>query len=981
MKKNILPLILLFIMTFGCTQKKESVYKTLIKTSHNGKYTYQTVENDPLNARIYTLDNGLTVMLAINKATPSVQTLVSVKAGSKNDPAHNTGLAHYLEHMLFKGTDKIGSINFEKEKFYLDQIDSLYEVYNKTTDEVKRNNIYSQIDSVSNIAAKYAIPNEYDRLISFIGGTRVNAFTSTEQTVYMSDVPANQIENWLKIESERFRKPVLRLFHTELETVYEEKNRALDNDNRKVFHKTLELLFKNHAIGTQTTLGSSEHLRNPSLIEIRNYYEHYYVPNNMAVIIVGDIDPDEVIKQVDEHFSFMKAADVDVYEFEPEEPMDTPVKASVVGPDAENVLLAYRMPGAHHEESILLDVVSNLLWNRRAGLIDINLNQKQKVLESSAGNWTMNDYSLLFLGGRPKDGQTLEDVENLLLEQIEHIKQGDFDEALLEAIINNLKVTRIRQQQENSGIAFALSNNFVINKDWIDYVLYPDKMSQITKDDIIEFANKNFQNNYAVVYKNSGTDTTIEKVEQPQITPIEINRDAESEFFSNIRKAEVPSLQPVFLEYDKIVNTFSLKKGLDVYHVKNDENELFNLYYVFDMGKNHNKELTFAINYLEFLGTDKYTPAELSMEFYRLACNLNVNTSNDQVYVSITGLNSNFEEAIQLFEHLLENAKPDEEALNNLVNRTIRTRNDDKLNKGTILWSALRNYASFGAENPFTNVLTNDELHELNAGQLVEYIKDLNSYQHKVYYYGPLNTDELEYALKEFHKTPETLKAYPEPKDFTRNQMDEALVFFVDYDMVQTEVIWTRKVADFNPEIVPVSNLFNQYFGGGMSSIVFQHIREAQALAYSTFSRFIIPVKKEDPFYIFAYVGTQYDKTHQAIASMNELLYELPHNQSAFNDAITSIRQGIETDRIIRHRILFDYETARKRGLDFDIRKKIYNETANLTFEDIQNFHANKYKGQAYFYCIIGSKENIKPESFEKYGKVKVLTLEEIFGY
>ncbi|MFN7302727.1 MAG: M16 family metallopeptidase, partial [Bacteroidota bacterium] len=239
---------------------------------------------DPLKTRYYKMPNGLTLITSINKEQPRVQTMIAVKTGSKNDPADNTGLAHYLEHMLFKGTDKYGTLNWTEEKKVLDEIDALYERYNSSSSEAERKTIYRLIDSASARAARLAVANEYDKMCQSIGAQGTNAFTSFEQTVYINDIPSNALHKWIELESERFRNPVLRLFHTELEAVYEEKNISLDDDMDQVYEKLLAALFRNHNYGKQTTIGTVEHLKNPSLKAIREYYYKYYVPNNMAII-------------------------------------------------------------------------------------------------------------------------------------------------------------------------------------------------------------------------------------------------------------------------------------------------------------------------------------------------------------------------------------------------------------------------------------------------------------------------------------------------------------------------------------------------------------------------------------------------------------------------------------------------------------------------------------------------------------------------
>ena len=230
------------------------------KEAESAGYTYKYVTNDPTNARFYTLKNGLTVILSPTNKEPRIQCYVAVRAGSKTDPATNTGLAHYLEHMLFKGTDKYGSLDWDKEKVELEKIDALYEKYNQTKDPAQRKEIYKEIDRVSGIASKYAIANEYDKMLSAMGAQGTNAFTSFEQTVYTDDVPANALDKYIAVQAERFRNPVLRLFHTELEAVYEEKNRSLDSDGSLVFETLLSNVFKKHNYGQQTTIGTVEHL-------------------------------------------------------------------------------------------------------------------------------------------------------------------------------------------------------------------------------------------------------------------------------------------------------------------------------------------------------------------------------------------------------------------------------------------------------------------------------------------------------------------------------------------------------------------------------------------------------------------------------------------------------------------------------------------------------------------------------------------------
>jgi predicted Zn-dependent peptidase len=818
-------------------------------------------------------------------------------------------------------------------------------------------------------------------MMSNIGAKGTNAFTSFEETAYINDIPSNQIDRWLTIEAERFRNPQMRLFHTELEAVYEEKNIGLDEDDTKVFETLFASLFKNHNYGQQTTIGTIEHLKNPSITEIRKYFSANYVPNNMVVIMVGDFNPDEVIAKVDAHFAYMQSKPVTPYTFKPEPAITAPIEKTILGPDAEYVQMAYRFPGANTRDALLLDLMSSLLSNGSAGLMDLNLVLKQKVLEASAGSYALKDYSVLFVQGKAKEGQSLEEVKNLMVDQITKLKKGEFDENLMKAVLNNYKRDNIRKYEKNTGRAFTLLDDFVSNVDWANDLGKVDMMSKLTKKDIMDFANKYMQNNYVCIYKKVGEDKNVEKVEKPVITPFNPNRDDQSAFLKSIVEMKAPPITPVFLNFDKDVQQRELKKA-PVYCVANHDNQLFNLYYVLDMGKNNDKKLPIAVEYLQYLGTTAKTAEQVNSEFYQLACDFSVNAGNDQVYVSLSGLQENFDPAVKLLEDLMKNAKPDNEALSNMINDMIKKRSDAKLNKDVISREALMNYAIYGPKNPYNDVLSNDDLKAIKAADLTDMLHSLTAYEHKVLYYGPLKADDLVAQMTVLHPVAAALKAYPTPVAYPFHNATANEVFFVHYDnMKQAQITWTRKAADFDPEICPTANLFNEYFGNGMSAIVFQTLRESKALAYSTYSTFSFPGKKEHPFTSFSFIGTQADKFNEAVAGMNSLLDTLPKSDKLFETAVISVKNNISTSRIVKERILFSFLTAQKRGIAYDLREKMYNRVDQLSFNDINNFHKQYYSFKPYTYSILADKNKVKTEDMQKLGNFKVLSLEEIFGY
>jgi zinc protease len=591
MKKLLLTGCLILSLTTVMAQNST----TEKKTDKQG-YSYETVKNDKTGTRIYTLKNGLKVYLAQNTDEPRIQTYIPVRTGSNNDPSDNTGLAHYLEHMVFKGTSKIGTQNWEVEKKLIAQISDLYEQHKAETNPEKKAAIYKQIDEVSQEASKYSVANEYDKLISSLGAKGTNAHTWVDETVYKNNIPSNELEKWMVIEKERFSELVLRLFHTELEAVYEEFNRAQDNDGRLVNYALMDALFPVTPYGQQTTIGKSEHLKNPSMVAIHNYFNMYYVPNNMAVVLVGDLDFDKTIKMVDQYFGSFQYKELPMIKKLSETPMTSIVEREVKSPTAERLTIAWRTEGAGTKEARLASIVSEILSNQGdVGLIDTNINQKQTALGAGAYTSTYNDYGFLGLVVSVKEGQTLEEGKNLLLAEVNKIKKGEFDEWMIQAIINNMKLDEMKTFESADGLATTMYNAYIQGRSWNEIVSEIDEYSKITKADIVKFANDFFKDNYVIVYKRKGVNDKLVRVSNPKITPVQLNRDAQSQFYKDFQNLKSGELTPVFVDFKKDIQTKKVK-NTTISFIKNTTNSIARLNYIFNMGSDNDKKLAVLIN-------------------------------------------------------------------------------------------------------------------------------------------------------------------------------------------------------------------------------------------------------------------------------------------------------------------------------------------------------------------------------------------------
>jgi len=952
----------------------------IAKPNSTIEYKAQKFANDPYNTSIYTLANGLKVYVSENKDQPRLQTYIAVRAGSKNDPSDATGLAHYLEHMLFKGSDKIASLDYNKEKPLLDQIENLYEDYRATKDETKRKKIYHLIDSLSGEAAKYSVANEYDRMIAQMGSKATNAHTSFEETVYHNDIPSNQFENWISLEAERFRNPVMRIFHTELEAVYEEKNRGLDSDGKKSIEALLGGLFKKHTYGTQTTIGTVEHLKNPSIKRINQYLKKYYIPNNMAICLSGDIDPEYAIRVIDKSFGTFTKQPLEPFVPQKEDPILKHETYEVFGPEAESMIMGYRFNGSNSIDSDILTMMSFMLYNGKAGLLDMNLNLKQKVLESFCEAYLLKDYSILFMGGSPTQGQTLEEMQKLILGEIEKLKNGDFPEWLPQATITNLKLKMMNELESNKDRAGALVDVFIKDESWEKYISSINRLSKITKQQIVDFAKNNMNDNYVLVYKRSGEDKNMVKVTKPEITPVETNRDKKSDYAKNFNADNVAELKPEFIDFSKEINKANVN-GVEMFAVKNSVNTLFSLDFILPMGSAHNKLLPIAFDYISYAGTSKMSAENLQTELFKLGCDFRVSCEENQSKITISGLDENKGKATELIELLIRDVQTNDEVMQNVIAQNMQLRDDIKKNKGVILQQAMVYFAKYGSTNPFNNVISNEDLKNLKSEKLVQLIKSIFSFKHQIHYYGPSTAEIAALEIQKYHLVPKSLMQPQFESNFAEQAIKENKAMYVDFDMQQAEVLFLTQIVAFDSTLIPISKIHNQYFGSGLNSVVGQTLRESKALAYSVFSSVAIPKTNNRSIYGVSYIGTQADKLYEATLGMKSLLDTVPLAQDMFEETKKSIIQKTNSERVSKKEILPSFYAAKQLGLSQDSRKATYELAKTVKLDDLAKFHNKYVANKNIAYLMIGKKDKILSSGFSKFATLTEIKKEQIFGF
>lgn len=934
-------------------------------------------ENDPLNASIYELDNGLQVYLTENHEEPRFYTEIAVRAGSLHDPADATGLAHYLEHLMFKGSQKMGSLDYAAEKPHLDRIVELYEQHFNETDDAVRAEIYQEINAEAQAASQFAATNELTKLYTGMGGTNLNAHTSFEETVYKIGLPANRLEQWVEIEADRYVNPVFRLFHTELETVYEEKNRSLDNAGRIINTAVNDLVFKVHPYGQQPTIGTAEHLKNPSLVYIQNYFETYYVPNNMAIFISGDIDTTEAIELIAEKFGHWEAKPLpDIGPWE-EAPLIGAERATVRYPGEEEVQIAFRTAPNGSPDKEALTLVDMILDNRTAGLINLNLNQQQRVSSAGSSPMFLNQAGVQYLYGTPKQEQTLAEVEQLLLEQLDEVKAGNFEDWIITAIVNDFKKNEKVSQEFNTARVAKMRQSFIEGADWDYTVAELDRMEILTKQDVIDVANKYFSDDYVAVYRID-EQHEIPPVVKPQIDPINIDPSLQSAFATEILAMPFEEIEPVFVEADKDYRVIEFADGVNLYYAPNPLNDLFTFSVNVDVGTEENEKLNLAASLMDVAGTSNLSNEELQKEWYRMGTEFRFGAGENSSGFSLTGLDEQFENSVALMLELIENPVTDEQTLEQLKGIMLKARDDRKSSPPAIA-QALYMYNRYGQESPMLEALTSDEIRATTVEELVSLPASLLEYEQTLAYTGSMPIEDVVAALRRQYVLEGDLKETPAYRFRTTRDFSESEVLVVDQKAAQAQVRIEFPEGEYDRSKSTMASVYNSYFGSGMSSVVFQELREARALAYTAGASYAQGRRVNAENLMLGVIGTQTDKTVDALNAFIDLIDNMPESEQSFQESINSLTNRYRTSKLNFREVIGAVRGWERLGLEGDPRQQSYTQLQSAQFQDLINFQQANVKDREKLISIVGDLSIIDLEELEQFGTVKQVQVSDLF--
>lgn len=933
--------------------------------------------NDPMQVHIYELDNGLKVYLSENHEEPKFFAEVSVRAGGANDPETNTGLAHYLEHLLFKGNTRLGTLDWEKEKVHIDRITELYEKRFHETDPEKRTTLFNEIVAESSKASEFAVPNELDRIVKQLGLTGMNAGTSNDYTVYYMELPSNRLDQWASLEAIRFTNPVFRLFLPELEIVYEEKNRSMDNKGRIIQEEIFSLRYGDHPYGAQTVLGHVEHLKNPSIQAIHDFFNTYYVANNMALCLSGDFEIEDTIELIDKHFSSWKPGKVPEFKHGNALPITVGKTAEVFYPGEEEVYIAFSTQPLGHEDVEALKLIDMILDNANAGLINLNLNQKQKVMNAGSFPYLRKFAGTQYLYGSPKEGQTLEEVEKLLLDQIAIIKEGAFGDWLIPAIVADFKKSEKLGFESNQARASMMASAYNTHASWEYIVTEIDRLDALSKEDVIAVANKYFNGSHAAVYRRNG-DFEPPKVDKPEFEKPDMSGFAASEYGQEILKQEAKPIEPDFVVKGEDYQIVEINDGVRLFYTKNPVNDLFSLTMGFDFGRRENEKLAAASLLLDKAGTRSLSPDALKQAWYAQGSDFSFFVDDHSSSFSISGLDEKFDSAFGLMQEFIHRPVSSQEVLDTLKEIILKQRKDAKEDIQS-LFLALRNYNRYGDESPFLTRMSADEIMALEVENLLSEVSSMPTFKHDYFYVGSLPLQQVKAKIASAIDSKTQLKdPLPYAVEDIREPAETEILFF-DWETAQAQVRIEFSDGLYSDKDELGIELYNDYFGGGMSSIVFQELREARALAYSVGARYLQPSNRKNENIMLGAIGTQPDKVVEALEVFLDLFDNLPESEGRFSNTLGSLKNQYRVGKLKFRQIPSAVKSWELLGFESDPRPERFARLADASFDELKTFHESRIAGRTKLISIVGPRDRLDLESIAKLGKIREVLVEDLF--
>ena len=932
-----------------------------------------------LPVETFHLDNGLKVILCEEHSQPKIYGCVVVHAGSKNENPNATGVAHYFEHIMFKGTDRIGTTDWAKEKPYLDSISQAYDRLQAASNDKERHDIQLEINRLSIAASQYAIPNEVDAILQNMGCTGLNAGTSYDYTVYYNTLPSNQLTNWMDVYVERFRNPVFRLFQSELETIYEEKNRGDNKIAQKFARNILTESYGDHPY-SRPVIGLAKHLKNPQPSEMQKFFDTYYVANNMTLILVGDFNSDEAKQLIRDKFSVWRSGKL------PQEPTyqlpdfatqkivkvrQTPIKMGMM-----------IFPGVpkSHPDKLALDMLGQILGGNTGLLTEaategrflmaLNLDVS---LNDAGTNTILYIPNLLF--------QSHAKAEEAIWDCIDSIKQGRFSDEIIEGIKAQSHVSRQRQLEGLNKISSLLLSLETEGSNYEQWLNDGKRWTALTREDIIAVANKYFDRDHCTLVRSKMGFPSGEPAVKPDWEHLEpANKDASSPFAKMIAANQPDPIRPQVIDFKKDVNIQPINSHYNLYSTQNPFNDIFELEITYNYGTLDNPDLNRAISYMELLGADSLKYQQLQQQLNLYGAYFSLINNDDNTSLTISGLESNLDSILSLCQRWLYHPRHDKRQLDKLLDGLKADKKSSK-NDADSWFNALEDYVTLGDQSAYLRQTPYSEWGKRTGEELHAEVLQILTRNGHVTFSGNTDPSTLADKLQQYNLVCDSLntpggtpvtdmprRAYKE-KQYTTPQ----LFYSTNKKFLQSKIgIYVPSTYldtnMFTPDGSPcdrvASVLFDEYFGNGMNSVMFQEIREFRSLGYSTYAYFSATLLRHNPAYTYAFLGTQCDKTQEGVEAIRDLLVTLPERpeklQPAIQQLVSTQNSNYYTFRRIPGNVQFWVENL---GWQRDHRAEITEQISRLTMDDLRAFHNKYIKNRPLIVVISGNAKKFDPKA------------------
>lgn len=926
-----------------------------------------------------TLDNGFRIMVYENHELPQAYGAVTVNAGSKHDPANATGMAHYLEHLLFKGTNDLGTTNFEKEKPILDSITNMYDSLGKTKDPAKRLAMQLFINKLSIRAAQYAIPNEMDQMLSEIGSIAVNAYTTAENTVYYNIFPSQQLEKWMAIYAHRFEKPVFRLFQAELEIVYEEKNRGMDDLFTSLLETYSKEFYKKHPYGQQTTIGTTEHLKNPPLRKVYEYFYRYYIPNNMALVISGDVDHERVFELAETFFGKWERRPKPIFSvpiedhFKGKEKIKTrktPVPGGVVG---------FRTPHNGHEDNTALRISEYLLSNENGtGSID-KLVHNKKIMTGGIQPFTLNDYGGTYVYFFPRLVIAgLKNAEKRTLNCVEKLKKGDFtDDELYSARLNLVKNFQTAFES-NRGIAEQMIFCFSTGIPWHEHMRYPEKLQSVSRTDVMRVSSVYFGKNCLAMYSRMGR-LKKDKLAKPPYDPVKPPSGTHSDYYAEWKKIPETVQQPTFYKSETRVSVIPLNDSDTLYHVKSEINKLGRVDMRFRVGKLVIPALKFLPLYITEAESADVPYLSFRNKLDALGCVMKIEVYDNSTFVRIHGIDTNLDSAMRLCHAYLFTLSNNNKKFKKLLREDKRSARVER-RQAVYYAQRLKEYALFGKDSQYLRDISHRQMKKQGIESLLKAFNTLTCHAVDVYYSGP---DEAKNVARRFQQSfnpgegKEINDAWPE----VLNISNENIIYVYHIRKArQTHLAVYKRAGVYEANKLPQVLAFNRYYGGDMSSLVFQEVREFRSLAYTAYGKIELPKFVKEEMYVETYAACQADKTNETAKVLIHLVSEMPKKPEREETVKRGLREyclsAVPDDR---NKNIYAVSWKR-RGFVDNPYEYVYHSTEKFKLDDLFNFYDQEIKKQPYAVMVVGNKKKLNMKELARLGRVVIVKSEDFIA-